>query len=771
MPAGNKGRNGRPGGPRPPATPQPVAARPGANGVVPGNADATASARIQRLEAEVAKAKEDAELAHLLYEEADRQKAALEAQIQANAAELTLAYQEAIEAEIRARSEQAARDAAAVKAQASAEAAETVHRAREEAANIIAAAEDIAARTNEAAQTTSAQLAEKQRQQRGELEAERSQVLLAAHAQAEAQTARLAEELARQLADVGAREKAIRKVERELEIREDDLNLALTSVRETRARAEILWRTCSPDRVQDLEREVDLLNRYREQDAKTIRVLQSRNAELQGLMVATDGRALEAIIQEGEDAQARARRLADQLSVYPALEEINALRFEASEARQLREANEVLHAQLREATARAGRLELGTRELAQITGQADALRVLNNELRRNLDEQRAALEGQAGERFPELVLLDKAPPRTPQAAQRTNTAPLKALVDHVRKYAATRDIPLYYAPVTIRAFLAGLAASRFVILQGLSGTGKTSLPDVFFAAIDGQRETISVQSSWRDRHELLGYNNEFSKRFNETEFTKAVYEAGRDEHRDIPWAIVLDEMNLARVEYYFADFLSALERPREEERTVALTNMRTLPGTGPRWLINGHRLRVPRNLWFIGTANQDESTLEITDKVYDRAQVLDFRRREEAFAAEHAQPLTVSWTLLQKEFATASGNSKYQMSEEDWEYIHRLERVLQDHFGITFGNRVQRQLQTFVPVFVAAGGKKYEAIDYQLARKVLRKVEALHGHTVQQGLQQLRKVIDEEKPTSWGRMESSQEMIDRKIRQLGGTPG
>ena len=107
--------------------------------------------------------------------------------------------------------------------------------------------------------------------------------------------------------------------------------------------------------------------------------------------------------------------------------------------------------------------------------------------------------------------------------------------------------------------MAGLAASRFTILQGLSGTGKTSLPKIFMEAIDGEKTVIPVESSWRDRNELLGYYNDFNRKFTAKEFTCQLYRAGMPYYNDTPFFIILDEMNLSRVEYYFADFLSVLE--------------------------------------------------------------------------------------------------------------------------------------------------------------------------------------------------------------------
>ena len=121
----------------------------------------------------------------------------------------------------------------------------------------------------------------------------------------------------------------------------------------------------------------------------------------------------------------------------------------------------------------------------------------------------------------------------------------------------------------------------------------------------------AVQPSFRDRTEVLGYFNEFSKRFNETEFLRAVYEAGL---RQDPSMIVLDEMNLARVEYYFAEILSVLEMPSHDEWVLDLVP--TQWAADPRGLHDG-KLTIPDSLWFIGTANNDDSTFTITDKVYD----------------------------------------------------------------------------------------------------------------------------------------------------------
>lgn len=155
------------------------------------------------------------------------------------------------------------------------------------------------------------------------------------------------------------------------------------------------------------------------------------------------------------------------------------------------------------------------------------------------------------------------------------------MVSHVKNYAGSRrkEEQLFYTENDIRAFLAGMAVSRLIILQGMSGTGKSSLPRIFSEAISGFNRLIPVESSWRDRNELLGYYNDFNKKFNAKSFTIELYRSSKDRCQVIPTFIVLDEMNLARIEYYFSDFLAILQEPDHDKWLIELvsSDMRTLP--------------------------------------------------------------------------------------------------------------------------------------------------------------------------------------------------
>ncbi len=118
--------------------------------------------------------------------------------------------------------------------------------------------------------------------------------------------------------------------------------------------------------------------------------------------------------------------------------------------------------------------------------------------------------------------------------------------------------------------------SRMAILQGISGTGKTSLPIHFIKAVGGFCEVIEFQAGWRDRDDLLGHFNSFERKFYEKKFLQALYKASRPTNSDKICIILLDEMNLSYPEQYFADFLSVLERD-DQEQVIDLIS-RPLPG-------------------------------------------------------------------------------------------------------------------------------------------------------------------------------------------------
>lgn len=469
------------------------------------------------------------------------------------------------------------------------------------------------------------------------------------------------------------------------------------------------------------------------------------------------------------------------------------------------------------AAARTGR------ELEIMRREVEATDALNKHLVQELESHKMALENRTGDVCPALTRVDEeadAKEFKNEVKKICKIKPLqdlKALVAHVKNYAGCKGGSdkerLYYTDNDIRAFLSGMAVSRLIILQGMSGTGKSSLPRIFAESISGFNKLVPVESSWRDRNELLGYYNDFNKKFNAKGFTIELYRSGKDVCAQIPTFIVLDEMNLARIEYYFSDFLAVLQKPDPNDWIIDLvaSDMRTLPMdlsedvvknikkqdpdayeiweriqrsrqgdttavvsdmdkqklfavlekerslVGARDLIDGRKVRVPENVWFIGTANKDESTFEISDKVYDRAQVVSLNSRgvEEKEYRITAKSF-ISVDQLQKLFNAAKADLDKKDSADINDRLKKLEDILIEKFDMAFGNRIYEQAKNFTAVFIAAGGSLVDALDYQISTKIWRKIESCDVEI--DAFDSLQEVVKDYKATA--------KLLNKKLRTL-----
>ena len=297
------------------------------------------------------------------------------------------------------------------------------------------------------------------------------------------------------------------------------------------------------------------------------------------------------------------------------------------------------------------------------------------------------------------------------------TISLSELCEQFRNYAASK-LHLYYSIDLIRLFVSSFASNRLIILQGISGTGKTSLAYAFGYFIKNESTIASVQPSWRDSTEIYGYFNEFTKKFNETEVLAKMYEARYSEK---VFVTILDEMNISRVEYYFAEMLSKLELPSEDEWIIDLVP--NAWSSDPKLLENG-RFKLPSNMWYVGTINNDDSTFMVTDKVYDRAMPINIDTKGVPFDAPDTPDLDISSDYFRKLFKDAQ--EKYSVSDEILAKIEKMDDYVITHFRLAFGNRILKQLKEFVPVYMACGGKEIVAVDYIIANKILRKFNQLN---------------------------------------------
>lgn len=287
------------------------------------------------------------------------------------------------------------------------------------------------------------------------------------------------------------------------------------------------------------------------------------------------------------------------------------------------------------------------------------------------------------------------------------------------RIAQAERVKLYYPIEDIRVLLGGLAMSQLHVFQGISGTGKTSLAKAFAKAMGGFCTDIAVQAGWRDRDDLLGHYNAFERKFYEKDCLQALYQAQTPRWNDTCNVILLDEMNLSRPEQYFSEFLSALEKNNHSERLISLAETE-LPNA-PINLKDGRQILVPRNIWFIGTANHDETTNELADKTYDRSHVMTLPKQDDRFDITRYDKASFSFKSLQKVFQQAAQQHKAQI-EEILEQLstHKITDQLADTFGLGWGNRFERQAKRFIPVMLACGATDGEALDHLLSTRVMR---------------------------------------------------
>ena len=184
------------------------------------------------------------------------------------------------------------------------------------------------------------------------------------------------------------------------------------------------------------------------------------------------------------------------------------------------------------------------------------------------------------------------------------------------------DAGLLFSQSLIIRFIASLLTKPFVILSGLSGSGKTKLAQAFVKWIchsRNQYRLIPVGADWTNREPLLGYPNALNQKEYVTSGNDAVeLILHAVKHPDLPHFLILDEMNLSHVERYFADFLSVMESNDELKFHSSKEDISNVPSS----------VKMPENLFIIGTINVDETTYMFSPKVLDRANVIEFRLNE-----------------------------------------------------------------------------------------------------------------------------------------------
>ncbi|TCN26314.1 MrcB family domain-containing protein [Mesobacillus foraminis] len=195
----------------------------------------------------------------------------------------------------------------------------------------------------------------------------------------------------------------------------------------------------------------------------------------------------------------------------------------------------------------------------------------------------------------------------------------KDLIDHIYAYIESKGF--YYEKEEVINLFLSLKTKPFVILSGISGTGKTKMVQWFAESVganeeNGQFALIPIRPDWNDGSDLLGYVD-IKGEFKKGPLTKVIERA--KENPTLPYFVLLDEMNLARVEYYFSDILSVMESRKWKDGEMVSSNLLSRETAGID-------LKLPNNLYIIGTVNMDETTHPFSKKVLDRANTIEFNR-------------------------------------------------------------------------------------------------------------------------------------------------
>lgn len=242
---------------------------------------------------------------------------------------------------------------------------------------------------------------------------------------------------------------------------------------------------------------------------------------------------------------------------------------------------------------------------------------------------------------------------------------------------------------TTARFHHSLATRGFVVLSGISGTGKTWLAELYAEAIGAPLCHVAVAPNWTTNEDLLGWADPISGTYRHTEFSTFLMAAAEAHEQaasagtdPLPHLLLLDEMNLARVEYYFAKFLSAME-------------VRSRNGFADLHLGDDLTVRLHPNLWFVGTVNVDETTHGFADKVYDRAQLIELTI-DRAAIANHLGTVPYAGDVLAV-----------------WDLVREVK---------PFAFRIIDEIKMYADQVENADGTWEEALDDQLLQKVITKL-------------------------------------------------
>lgn len=305
----------------------------------------------------------------------------------------------------------------------------------------------------------------------------------------------------------------------------------------------------------------------------------------------------------------------------------------------------------------------------------------------------------------------------------------QSIIDHVSSYIQSKGF--FYEKKDLINFFLSLKTKPFVILSGISGTGKTKIVQWFAESLgateeNGQFTLIPVRPDWSDSSDLLGYVN-LQGEFQDRPLIKVLEAADANPNR--PYFVVLDEMNLARVEYYFSDFLSVIESRKWKDGKIVTSTV--LPES-----ITNKRVIIPSNVYIIGTVNMDETTHPLSKKVLDRANTIEFN-------TVNLDYFNFLMDVEEKEAEIASNRSletEYlhlkECFKENEDLVRNISSVLieinktLESVGAQVGYRIRDEICFYMAYNEQGKLLSFdEALDYQIYQKILPRLAGSDGRT------------------------------------------
>ena len=300
---------------------------------------------------------------------------------------------------------------------------------------------------------------------------------------------------------------------------------------------------------------------------------------------------------------------------------------------------------------------------------------------------------------------------------------VKDSVKVIKEYIASKGFS--YDDELIENFYLSLKSKPFVILAGTSGTGKTRLVRLFSEAIGAKYKLVSVRPDWSDSSDLFGHVN-LKGEFVPGAIIDYIHEAAKPENINTPYFLCLDEMNLARVEYYLSDFLSIIETRHKEAGYVVTDEI--ILDTAAEGVYG--KVILPENIYVIGTVNMDETTFPFSKKVLDRANTIEFSYvdlvPDFSEIPDETEALKCSNKLLKTEYITlvsdVDADDRQFVSDicVELQAINKILQGAQAHVGY----RVRDEI-----VFYMLNNKKAElldmdrAFDNEIMQKILPRIQ------------------------------------------------